>query len=56
MIKTFQCSDSRELDDIINYYLETDHFEIIDSSYKVLETDKKPLFTLAIKSKMDSMV
>ena len=51
MIKTFQCTDSSELDDVINFYLETDHFEILDGSYEIIESDDGRLYSITLSSK-----
>ena len=51
MIKTFQCSDKRELDDIINFYLETNHFEILHGSYEIIESNDGRLYSTTLSSK-----
>ena len=51
MIKTFQCSDKCELDDIINFYLETDHFEILHGSYEIIESNDGRLYSTTLSSK-----
>jgi len=51
MIKTFQSTDRNELDNIINFYLETDHFEILEGSYDVIKSDDGRLYSLTLSSK-----
>ena len=51
MIKTFQSTDRNELDNIINFYLETDHFEILEGSYDVIKSEDGRLYSLTLSSK-----
>ena len=56
MIKTFQHSDKNKLNDAVNFYLETDHFDVVDGSFDVFDCDNKIQFIQSIISKEDVMV
>ena len=56
MIKTFQHSDKNKLNDAVNFYLETDHFDVVDGSFDVFDYDNKIQFIQSIISKEDVIV